>query len=235
MTELAEPLAVRLAVSFAAAVFDGAVEIDGVRGELVDGDAWREAVARGAIAVIVDPAGAVVESARPVVLVDAIMAKRNTGTSRRPGCAVIGLGPGFSAGGDVDAVIETLRGPDMGRVIRSGPASADTGRPGEIGGRSTERVLRAPADGRLEALRGIGDVVKTGEPLFRVAGSVVVAPFDGCLRGLIHHGCRVTRGLKVGDLDPRGDPSGARSVSDKALAVGRGVVEAVRGGEAWRS
>jgi xanthine dehydrogenase accessory factor len=227
MTELAEPTAVRLAVSCAAAVYEGSVEIDGVRAERATPGTWQEIDGRGCIAVLVDPAAAIVDAVGPVVLVDAVMAKRNTGTGRRDGAVVVALGPGFTAGVDADAVVETLRGPDMGRVIRSGTARADTGQPGEIGGRSTERVLRSPADGPLQALRRIGDVVKAGEPLFSVGGIVVVAPFDGCLRGLIHDACHVARGLKVGDLDPRGDPRTARSVSDKARAVGAAVVSAV--------
>jgi len=162
----------------------------------------------------------------PLVVVDAIMAKRNTGTTRRQHCAVIGLGPGLRAGDDVDAVIETERGHELGRIIREGTASQDSGVPGEIGGRGMERVLRAPADGTVVTMKVIGDLVKKGEPVTRVGEVMVAAPFDGCLRGLIHDGLFVRRGMKIGDVDPRGEVRYAATVSDKARALGRAVLEA---------
>jgi xanthine dehydrogenase accessory factor len=227
MTEIPEPTAVRLAVSFAAAVYDSACVVEGVRAERATAGTWRAVSDRGCIPVVVDPEARILEEISPRVVVDAIMAKRNLGTSRRDGAVVIALGPGFAAGSDVDAVVETLRGPGLGRVIRSGSAAADTGMPGEIGGRAADRVLRAPAEGRLAALRRIGDVVQQGDPLFSVDGNIVVAPFDGCLRGLIHAGALVSAGQKVGDLDPRSDPALARMVSDKSRSMGAAVVAAV--------
>ncbi len=227
MTELAEPTAVRLAVSFASAVYDGVSVVDGVRAERATAGTWTAVAGRGNVAVLVDPDARILTAIRPTVIVDAIMAKRNLGTRRQEGVVVVALGPGFTAGGDVDAVVETLRGPDMGRVMRQGSARPDTGMPGEIGGRAGDRVLRAPAAGRMAPARRIGDVVKRGEPLFSVAGITVVAPFDGCLRGLIHGGALVAEGLKVGDLDPRADPTFATTVSDKARAMGVAVMAAV--------
>ncbi len=139
---------------------------------------------------------------------------------------VIALGPGFTAGRDVDAVIETARGHALGRIIREGSALADTGTPGEIGGKTAERVLRAPRDGRAIRARSIGDIVGKGEVVARVDGAPVIAPFDGCLRGLIHEEVIVRKGMKIGDVDPRGEASYAHAVSDKARAVGRAALEA---------
>ena len=139
---------------------------------------------------------------------------------------MIGLGPGFSAGADVDAVIETERGHELGRVIREGSAREDSGVPGEIGGRGAERVLRAPADGVVRTLKQIGVLVRKGDPVARVGETAVVAPFDGCLRGLIHDGLAVRRGMKIGDVDPRGETRYAATVSDKARAIGRAALEA---------
>jgi xanthine dehydrogenase accessory factor len=161
-----------------------------------------------------------------LVIVDAIMAKSNLGTARVEGSVVIALGPGFVAGTEVDAVVETARGHELGRVIREGSARADTGAPGEIAGRSSERVLRAPHDGRVTLARNIGDLVAVGETVLRVGDTPVPAPFDGCLRGAISDQVLVTRGMKIGDVDPRGRPEFVHAVSDKARAVGRAALEA---------
>jgi xanthine dehydrogenase accessory factor len=155
------------------------------------------------------------------------MAKRNLGTDMSQAPLVIALGPGFDAGVNCHAVIETQRGHDLGRVIWSGSAHADTGIPGAVNGRDVNRVLRAPAAGRVEWLREIGDLVTTGELLGTVAGNVVPSPFDGVVRGLIASGSEVTAGLKIGDVDPRAERRACFTISDKALAVGGGVLEAI--------
>ena len=200
--------------------------MEGVRAERTDGEGWRAVVERGGVAVLVDPDAGILTRMSPVVVVDAIMAKSNTGTRRADGRVVIGLGPGFSAGADVDAVIETERGHELGRVIREGSARRDSGVPGEIGGHGAERVLRAPADGVARTLKQIGDLVTKGDPVMLVGEIAVVAPFDGCLRGLIHDGLAVRRGMKIGDVDPRGDTRYAATVSDKARAIGGAALEA---------
>ncbi len=227
MTELAQPIAIRLSVSFARAVYEGSCTVEGVRAEPVRVEEWPGVVAAGSVAVIVDPEARVLVRMSPVAIVDAIMAKRNLATRRREGSIVIGLGPGFHAGPDVDAVIETERGHELGRIIREGGAREDTGEPGEIGGRSADRVLRAPADGQVRTVKGIGDLVKAGEIIARVGDASVNAPFDGCLRGLIHDGLAVRRGMKIADVDPRAQARYASTVSDKARAVGRAVLEAI--------
>jgi xanthine dehydrogenase accessory factor len=226
MTELPHPAAIRLSVSFAEAVYRGSHVVEGVRAELADGRGWPRVVDAGHIAVVVDPGAAVLPGAGAAVMVDAIMAKSNTGTARMKGAVVIALGPGFTADIDVDAVIETMRGHELGRIIRNGSARVDTGIPGDIGGKSGERVLRAPRDGRVTLLKQIGDMVARDEAVVRVEGVTVTAPFDGCVRGLISEQVLVSRGMKIGDVDPRGDTSFIHLVSDKAHAVGRAALEA---------
>ena len=176
--------------------------------------------------MLVDPTGAVLARAPAAVIVDGIMAKANTGTTRRSGAVVIALGPGFTAGTDVDAVIETMRGHDLGRIIREGGASPDTGTPGDIGGRTSDRVLRAPRDGRVTHEKQIGEMVSSGEVVMRVEGQPVIAAIGGCLRGCISDKVLARAGMKIGDVDPRGDARFIHAVSDKARAVGRAALEA---------
>ncbi len=227
MTELPRPTVVRRTVAFAQAVFDGRTEVEGVSGRLIGSASEALAVARAReIAVLIDPDGDVVAELRPPIVVDAIIAKRNTGTSRDDAPVVIGLGPGFRAGVDVHAVIETNRGHRLGRVILCGEAEPDTGVPAPVAGYGAERVLRAPAAGPFVGIRNIGDHVVEGEVLGYVAGEPILDPFDGCLRGLIQTGIVVHRGMKVGDVDPRATREHCFTISDKALAIGGGVLAA---------
>jgi xanthine dehydrogenase accessory factor len=226
MTELAQPTAIRLTVSFANAVYVGVHEVEGVRAERADMSSWKGVLDAGSIPVLVDPGAEVLLRVTPVVVVDAIMAKANTGTAVRDGAAVIALGPGFTAGQDADAVIETMRGHELGRVIRVGSAALDTGVPGVINGQTADRVLRAPRGGRVAHEKGIGDAVDKGDVVMRVDGEAVTARIAGSLRGLIHQSVVAARGMKIGDVDPRGDPRYVHTVSDKAHAVGRAALEA---------
>ncbi len=226
MTEIAQPLAIRLTVSFASAIYEGRQTVDGVQAERTGADGWPAVVQAGRVAVVIDPEAAVLGQAAPDVIVDAIMAKQNRGTFRVTDCVVIALGPGFTAGRDADAVVETCRGHQLGRIIREGTAQADTATPGEIGGRSSDRVLRAPASGRVTLLKRIGELVAGGEPVMRVGDVTIPAPFSGCLRGAISEQVTVSQGMKIGDIDPRGQPRLAYLVSDKARAVGRAALEA---------
>ena len=234
MTEIQRPTAIRLTVSFASAVYEESHVVEGVRGQRCGSagrgsggtDGWRAVVEAGAVAVLADPPAALLKEVSPAVIVDAIMAKRNLGTSRVDGVVVVALGPGFHAGRDADAVIETARGHDLGRIIRDGGARADTGIPGDIAGRTADRVLRAPVDGEVALYRRIGDLVEEGDVILRVGQADVRAPFRGCLRGAIHPQVVVSRGMKVGDVDPRGDTAYVHLVSDKARAVGRAALEA---------
>ena len=226
--ELAEPLTVRRTVALSTAVTDGEVSVQGMRGARVASpEQAAVAVSRGDVAVMVAPELAVLAPMRPDVVVDARLAKRNIDTSIDDADLVVALGPGFVAGRDCHAVVETMRGHHLGRVIWSGSAQADTGTPAELGGRSSERVLRAPAGGAVAWDVEIGAVVTAGQPLGDVAGVSVHAPFDGVVRGAIRPETRVPAGLKIGDVDPRCDPSACWEISDKSLAVGGGVLEAV--------
>ncbi len=161
------------------------------------------------------------------MVVDARLAKRNIDTSIDDAPLVIGLGPGFVAGHDCHAVVETQRGPHLGRVLWSGSAEANTGTPGVVGGRGTERVLRAPIDGTVAWDVAIGDLVEGGQQLGHVGDVSIDAPFAGMVRGLISERVSLTAGLKIGDVDPRRERSACDEISDKALAIGGGVVEAV--------
>ena len=228
VTELAQPTVIRRAVALASAVFEGQVEVEGLAAQLVESDEEIRAVlARGRVPVVVDPRGEVIARLRPTVVVDAIMAKRNTGTRISDAPIVIGLGPGFTAGVDVHAVIETNRGHHLGRVILSGSAEPHTGVPGTTAGFTVERVLRAPCEGIFTGVRRIGDLVEAGQAVASVAGEPVVANISGVLRGLLAGGLPVKAGLKVGDVDPRGAWEHCFTISDKARAIGGGVLEAI--------
>lgn len=228
MTELAEPLAIRRTVSFSEAVARGSVEVEGISARRAASVLETLKILRtGAIPVLVDPDGSLIPQLGPDVLVDVRMAKRNLGTRLSDAPVVIGLGPGFTAGEDVHAVIETNRGHNLGRVILKGRAEPDTGVPGEIAGRSAERVVRAVASGRFTPRREIGETVRAGEVLGDIDGWAVTAPIDGTLRGLIRDGTLVTAGLKIGDVDPRAAREHCFTISDKARAIGGAVLEAI--------
>ena len=227
--ELPEPLTVRRTVALSTAVTDGEVTVQGMRGVLVASPQEATATARrGDVAVLVAPALAALGPVRPAVVVDARLAKRNNDTAIDDAAVVIGLGPGFTARFDCHAVVETMRGPRLGRVIWTGSARPDTGVPAEVGGRSADRVLRAPVGGEVSWRVEIGELVVSGQLLGTVGGQALEAPFDGVLRGAIRPGMIVQLGLKIGDVDPRGDPAACKEISDKALAVGGGVLAAVQ-------
>jgi xanthine dehydrogenase accessory factor len=228
ITELPQPLVVRRTVAFASAVYDGSVIIEGVAGRRVDQDKqiWQ-VINAGEIPVLVDPRAEARTALCPQVIVDARLTKQPPDLGMKAAELVIGLGPGFTAGQDCHAVVETQRGHRLGRVIWQGSAASDSGIPEGVAGYSGQRVLRAPRDGILRGLAQIGDLVEAGQPLAEIEGETVSAPFQGVLRGLIHPGLRVWRGLKIGDVDPRSDPQMCWQVSDKSLAVGGGVLEAI--------
>jgi xanthine dehydrogenase accessory factor len=227
--ELPRPLVIRRAVSFAEAVYSGEAEVEGVKARLTAGVAEAVAAARtGAVAVLVDPAGYAIPKLKPTVMVDARMLKSSPGdTNPDQALLVIGLGPGYTVGRDCHAVIETNRGHNLGRVLWQGRAEPDTGVPGAVRGQAAERVLRAPAAGSVQSITQIGDPVAGGQLIATVGGEPVRAPFDGVLRGLLHDGVPVSAGHKIGDVDPRGVRRHCFTISDKALAVGGGVVEAI--------
>ncbi len=254
IAELASPLAVRRLVSFSEAVYSGETTVEGLTAKRVNDPADNlrvlQVLAKGQIPVLIDPEAQSATGMHPTVIVDARMTKQPPEPLRHAAQLYIGLGPGFLAPQNCHAVIETCRGHTLGRVIWQGAALADTGVPGPgvprpavpgpgvpgpavLGGSAcqdpaqSQRVLYAPAAGELETLAQIGDHLEAGQPVANVAGQVVAAPFKGVLRGLLPSGLPVTPGLKIGDMDPRDDPALCALVSDKALAVGGGVLEAI--------
>lgn len=228
ITELAQPLVVRRTVAFASAVYDESITVDGVTARHAKSfDDVQRLLMQKIIPVLVDPATRAREFFKPQILIDAVMAKRNTGTRVDDAPLVIALGPGFTPRVDCHAVIETNRGHNLGRVLWDRPAEANTGTPGEIGGKSGERVLRAPCAGAIQSIRQIGDAVIANEVVALVGEADVRAPFDGILRGLMHDGIVVQAGMKIGDVDPRARREHCFAISDKALAIGGGVLEAV--------
>jgi len=227
MTEIAQPTVVRRSVAFAQAVYEGSTSVEGTHGVRVEPAGVEGALAQGRIAVVVaEDSAEVLGVVRPALLVDAIIAKRNLGTSIGDAPAVIALGPGFVAGRDAHVVIETKRGHDLGRILYDGSACANTGVPGDIGGYTWQRVVRSPAAGVFRTVTEIGDLVATGDIIGYVGEQPVSAALDGVLRGLLHTGLAVTEGFKLGDVDPRGDPSRCSTVSDKARAIGGSVLTA---------
>jgi xanthine dehydrogenase accessory factor len=228
MTEIPEPLAVRRAVSFCEAVFVGRTEVEGLVARRVSGkEEVRRCWEEGEVPVVVDPECSIRRVLSPDVLVDAILAKSNTGTTLGDAPLVIGLGPGFRAGRDAHVVVETNRGHRLGRLIEEGEAEPDTGAPGEIGGYTWERVLRAPASGRFRGRMQIGDCVEEGEVVAEVEGVPLVVTISGVIRGLLHDGLIAEANMKVGDVDPRGAREYCLTVSEKARAIGGAVLEAV--------
>jgi xanthine dehydrogenase accessory factor len=230
MTEIDRPLAVRRKVSFCEAVWDDSCQVEGIRGQRVESaDAFDDTLAGGAIPILVDPALDCLKKWKPHVLIDATLAKRNLGINPDMAELVIGLGPGFCAGRDVDVVVETNRGHDLGRLITDGEATPNTGVPATTAGYNVERVLRAPAEGAFEAICEIGTLVKASQVVGMVGRDEVRTQIAGVLRGLIRSGVCVGEGLKVGDVDPRGELAYCWTISEKARALGGSALEAILG------
>ena len=225
--ELDQPRVVRRMVSVAQAIYDGGISIDGLQAIRYDFFGAAVLARGGDIPVLSDPDGDSISTLQPPILIDARMCKQPLDTKIDSARFVVGLGPGFVAGVHCHAVIETNRGHDLGRVIWKGAAQADTGKPESVMGFEADRVLRAPTAGVLRAQKEIGDLVRKDEVIATVNGQNIIALFDGALRGLIHDGIVVAANEKIGDLDPRCDPRYCFTISDKSLAVGGGVVEAV--------
>lgn len=228
MTEVPEPTTVRRNAAFSEAVYEGMVTVEGVTAQLLEIPAQIYASLKyNLIPVVVDPQAAIIGELKPEIVVDAIIAKRNTGTQIDDAPLVIGLGPGFSAGTDVHRVIETNRGHNLGRVIRKGSAEPNTGIPGIVNGHGIERVLRSPADGFMMPYCMIGDYMEAGDVLAKVDGIAVLAPFSGTIRGLLRENIAAFRGMKIGDIDPRRCPELCGKISEKALAIAGGVLEVI--------
>ena len=228
ITEVAEPTAVRRTVAFAEAVYQGSQTIEGVRAvRAATAAEARQLSSGGCIAVLVDPQAAIRCEIKPEVIVDAIMAKKSSSVAIGDATLVIGIGPGCTTGVNVHAVVESNRGHHLGRVIWDGEAEPDTGVPAPVAGHTEARILRVPQTGRFKALKEIGDVVKSGEPVGEIDGVSLQARIPGMIRGLLRDGIQVQAGMKAGDIDPRGEREYCYAISDKARAIGGGVLEAI--------
>lgn len=245
--EAEHPAAIRRQVALSEAVYAGSVRVEDVEAVRMDVDLaekknrkelleqemeriWK----KDGVPVLVDPAGLSIAALRPAVVVDAILAKKNLGTTKEMAPLVIALGPGFTAGEDVDVVIETKRGHNLGRVIRSGSAVPNTGIPGIIGGYGKERVMHAQAEGILRNVASIGDIVEARAVIAEIEtenGTVPVeASLSGLLRGLIRDGYPVTKGFKIADIDPRKEElQNCFTISDKARCIAGSVLEVICG------
>lgn len=228
MLDIKEPLVIRRTVAFADAIFNGSAFVEGIEGVLCkDVDEIKKAFKEDKIPVIIDEECEILNKVEADVLIDAILAKKNLGTHRNMAPIVIGVGPGFVAGEDVDAVVETNRGHYLGKLIFKGSAMKNTGAPGNIMGYTVERVINATATGRIHHTKKIGDVVKKDEVIATIEGTPVKSKIDGALRGLIREGTYVQKGLKIADTDPRGKVDYCYEISEKARAIGGGVLEGI--------
>lgn len=228
MTEIAIPTTVRRSVAFSRAVYEGSAVVENITAKLVLDFAQIPAILqRDEIPVLIDPRCEVLKSIHFDAVVDSILAKKNLSTDPTQAPVVIGVGPGFSVPQDCHCVIETQRGHDLGRCIYQGCAAKNTGIPGEIGGYTVERLLRAPCDGIFHPILAIGDIVKAGQTVAMVDDQPVTAQINGIVRGLLQDNVPVKAGMKSGDIDPRGCYEHCFTVSDKARAVGCGVLEAI--------
>ena len=240
MSDLPVPTSIRRTICFSEAIIQGETKVEGISGVFAgNAEAAKQILERGDIAVLADPSGDEARLLQPVAVVDAILAKRNLGTKKTDASIVVGVGPGFTAGEDCHAVVETMRGHTLGRVYYEGAALPDTGIPGNIGGFTLERLLRAPCAGVFRGVKRIGDLVAAGDVCAYVNDQPIVTRISGVLRGLLPDGIAVYENMKSGDVDPRCEVSHCYTISDKALAIGGGVLEAIargltQGGYAWK-
>ena len=238
--ETGNPSAIRRKVAFSEAVYDQAAEVEGVSAVRIKTfEEVGEALLKGKVPLLVDPAGESIRQLCPAVVVDAILAKRNLGTCINMAALTIALGPGFEAGRDVHYVVETMRGHDLGRIITNGCAAPNTGIPGLIGGYGAERVIHAPVGGIFSVHSDIGSIVEAGEVIGTVRSGEEEIPvhtqISGVLRGIIRDGYPVVKGFKLADVDPRlGELKNCFTISDKARCIAGSVLELVSAAQANR-
>jgi xanthine dehydrogenase accessory factor len=227
MTEIAKPLAIRRTVSFSEAVYEGEAGVEGIRGVLTDTiDELPALWENNIVAVMIDPSGDCVGKLKPDVLIDAMMFKKQTLLTGKEAPLVIGIGPGFTAPVNVHAVIESNRGHNLGRVIWNGSAEPYTGIPGTKNGHTAERILRSPQAGTVQHVKHISKIVKKGDTVLYINETPIYASIDGVLRGLIRE-VSVEKNEKIGDIDPTERADHCYTISDKARAIGGGVLEAI--------
>lgn len=227
--EVSNPSSIRRKVSFSEAIYDKEITIENVSAKYVK--TLEEAnlcFSNRVVPVMVDETAKILKTIRPTVIIDAILAKKNIGTARNMADITIGLGPGFKAGQDVDAVIETMRGHNLGRIIYDGIAMENTGIPGNIGGFTKERVIYSPVAGVIKNEKQIGDIVEKNDILAYVNDTPILASISGVLRGIIRDGYKVTNGFKIADIDPRySEKNNCFTISDKARCIAGSVLEAI--------
>ncbi len=225
--ECGKPSAIRRKVSFGEAVYDGISRVEGITGRLISQiDEYQKVWDAGEIPVLVDESGEAAKELKPDAMIDAILAKKNLGTTREMAPLTVALGPGFEAGKDVDFVVETQRGHDLARIISEGPAAPNTGVPGVIAGYGKERVIHAPAAGIMHNRSRIGDIVEKDQIIAMVGETPVRASLTGVLRGIIRDGYKVPEGMKIADIDPRKEQKkNCNTISDKARCIAGSVVE----------
>lgn len=228
MTEIPRPTCIRRTVAFSTALDEGSYTVEGVTAVGCHTLAQvQQAIQKHQVAVLADPKGDCISQLKPAAVIDAILAKRNMGTTLQDAPVVVGVGPGFCAGQDCHYVVETQRGHRLGRVIEEGPAAPNSGVPGNIMGFTSQRIIRSTVSGVFEPLCAIGDLVKAGQVVARVDGTELRVEIDGMIRGMLAAGISVTPGFKCGDVDPRGADADYTTISDKARAVGGAALEAV--------
>lgn len=225
MTEIEKPTVIRRKVAFASAIYEKNIVIEKIDGALATDKNFQNILNDDKIGVIVDPNGEIIDKYKPDIVVDAILAKKNLGTKKTDASVVIGCGPGFHAGDDCHLVVETKRGHFLGGWKEEGNAAPNSGIPGIIEGSGIERVLYSPKAGVVKHHKAIGDLLEEGELVLQVDEAGVYSPFKGYLRGLIQEGLFVPEKMKIGDVDPRLEGSYPFTVSEKAMAVGRGALE----------
>ena len=228
-TEVDRPSAIRRQVALSEAVYEGSFTVEDIRAVHVEAfTEARQIMNSGQVAIMVDPSCKVLTKVQPLAVIDAILAKKNLGTTREMAPITVALGPGFEAEAEVDVVIETMRGHDLGRLIFQGSAKPNTGVPGLIEGMGKERVIHAPVGGIISNRAAISDIIEKGQIIAEIDGYPVTATMDGVLRGLIRDGYRVSQGLKIADIDPRdSEKENCFTISDKARCIGGAVLEAV--------
>lgn len=232
--EIENPSAIRRNVAFSEAVYQGSHQVEDVTCYLAkDVDEAEAFLAEGRLTMLVDPEGDCIHRLEPIAVIDGILAKKNLGTNQSMAPVTVALGPGFTAGQDVDAVIETMRGHSLGRVIYNGAAIENTGVPGVIAGYAAERVIHSPSAGIMKNVKKVTDTVRKGEVIAVISTEAgeevpVLATIDGLLRGLIRDGYSVTKGFKIADIDPRiQEYNNCFTISDKARCIAGGALEAL--------
>ena len=227
--DIEKPSSIRRSVCFSEAIYDGIIQVENIICKKVENEndiekCWNEKI----IPIMVDEKGEIIKKIKPNVVVDSIIAKKNLGTTKEMAPITIALGDGFEAGKDVDIVVETMRGHNLGRVITSGRAMKNTGIPGEIKGVSKDRVIYSLANGIFSSVKKIGDTVQKDEIIGYVGDVEIRGKISGVLRGIIREGYEVTENMKIGDIDPRiEEKSNCFTISDKARSLGGAVLRAI--------